>query len=264
MSAGHARRAWVEHLMGTAASIHVVGAACDSAEAPAAGAACFAELREVERVFSPFRDDSDVSRIRRGELAIDAAGPWVGEVARACEEAALATRGMFSAHWRGWFDPTGYVKGWAVERASAHHLAPLLEVPGIVAVGIGVGGDMRLRTAPGSEWTWHVGIADPDHPGEVLATVDVRDGAVATSGTAERGAHIVDPRIGVPASGVRSATVIAPDLTAADVWATAAVVAGRDLSWISGAPVTSGLLVTGDGAVRRWISGVEIAVAAAA
>ena len=91
-----------------------------------------------------------------------------------------------------------------------------------------------------------------------------RAGAAATSGTAERGAHIVDPRIGVPASGVRSATVIAPDLTAADVWATAAVVAGRDLSWISGAPVTSGLLVTGDGAVRRWISGVEIAVAAAA
>jgi len=91
----------------------------------------------------------------------------------------------------------------------------------------------------------------------------VRDGAVATSGMAERGTHIVDPRTGGGAAGVASATVVASSLAHADVWATAAVVAGfHDLGWISRAGPTAGILVADDRRVRRWLDGVEVATVA--
>ncbi|UUT34846.1 FAD:protein FMN transferase [Microbacterium elymi] len=245
--------------MGTAVSIHVIGESDDETAAAVAG--CVAELRDIESVFSPFRRDSDISRIRRGELRLENADPRVAHVEARCVAAAAHTGGLFDAWWRGWFDPTGFVKGWAVDVGAARHLAPLTAHPQLDAVGIGAGGDLRLFTAPSADWIWRIGIADPDHPGGVLATVEVRDGAVATSGTAERGAHIIDPRSGEPATAVRSATVLADDLTTADVWATAAVVAG-DLRWITQAPTTAGMLVAGDGSTRRWVGGVEVAVVA--
>ncbi len=254
------RHVEVAEIMGTAVSVHVVGGARDPAH-DAAIAACFDELRRVDRVFSTYRQDSDIRRIARGELSMADADPWVGEVAQACARAEADTAGLFTARWAGGFDPTGYVKGWAVERVARSHLAPLLDERGVIAVGINAGGDMQLRTATGADWRWNVAIADPRDRSRVLATVPVRDGAVATSGAAERGAHIVDPRSGSAAADVVSATVVAASLAHADVWATAAVVAGfDDLSWISKAGDTTGLVVGARGAVRRWIDGVEVGV----
>ncbi|MFD4959095.1 FAD:protein FMN transferase [Microbacterium sp. NPDC058389] len=258
------RHVEVAQIMGTAVSVHAVGDP-DRAVFERATAACFDELREADRVFSPYRDDSDILRIARGELAMRDASPWVAEVAEACAQAESDTGGLFTAWWSGVFDPTGYVKGWAVERAARRHLAPLADSPGVIAAGINAGGDLQLFTAPGADWTWNVAVVDPADRSRVLATVPVRDGAVATSGTAERGTHLVDPRSGHPAvGGVASATVVAAGLAHADVWATAAVVAGfDDLGWIPRAGPTAGILVAGDGRVRRWLDGVEIEAVAA-
>lgn len=257
-----ARRAWVETIMGTAVSVHAHGSPT-FVEAPQTAASVsrsFDELREADRIFSTYREDSEISRLRRGEITLDGAHPLVAEVAAACRDAEQRSGGRFSATWRGWFDPTGYVKGWAVERAARIHLLPLLAANGATAIGINAGGDMQLGTAAGSDWVWRIGIADPHRAGEVLAIMDVVDGAVATSGTAERGAHIVDPRSGEPATGVRSATVVADSLAEADVWATVAVVGGDDLSWVSAARSRSGMTVTDDGRVRRWLGTTEVAV----
>lgn len=245
--------------MGTAVSIHIVGRGCDSDSVALAAEECFAELRDIERVFSTYSDDSDVSRLRRSELTLADADPRMAAVAARCAEAASATDGMFSAWWRGWFDPTGLVKGWGVDHAARTHLAPLLERADVAAAGINAGGDLRLLTAAESDWTWHVGVADPDRPGAVVATLEVRNGGVATSGLAERGTHIIDPRTGVPVDTVRSATVVADDLTTADIWATAAVVAGSDdLGWLRRAPATTGIILAADGRVRRWVDRLEI------
>ena len=257
------RRVWTVPSMGTVFSVHLIGHV-DAVTADAAVAGFAAEIADIERVFSPFRAESDVARIRRGALSLAQADPRVREVAAACEAARGVTEGRFNGAWRGGFDPTGYVKGWAVDRAGARHLEPLLRAAGAVAVGVGAGGDVRVWTSPESTWSWRIGIADPHHQGAVLATMDVRDGAVATSGSAERGAHIVDPRTGRPAIGVRSATVVAADLTTADVWATAGVVAGMaDVSWIGVPHITAGMLVAEDAAVRRWAHGVEVSMIAA-
>ena len=252
------RRVRTAHLMGTVVSVHVVGD-LPEVRVDAAIDAFVTGLEEIERVFSTFIDDSDISRLRRGEAGLDEIDPRVRDVLAACREVEKATGGRFSAQWRGAPDPTGYVKGWAVDTAGEEFLAPLLRERGGVAVGVNAGGDLRLWTAADQTWAWRVGIADPTASGSVLATLDVRNGAVATSGTAERGAHIIDPRTGLPATSVRSATVVADTLTTADVWATAGVVAGfDDLTWIADAPARSGIVVAADGRIRRWVGGVEV------
>lgn len=255
-------RVWVETIMGTVVSVHAYGTSAfvQDAETAASVSRAFDELREADRIFSTYREDSDISRLRRGELTLDDAHSLVAEVAAACRDAEHRSGGRFSATWRGWFDPTGYVKGWAVERAARMHLLPLLAATGATAIGINAGGDMQLGTAAGSDWVWRIGIADPHRAGEVLAILDVVDGAVATSGTAERGAHILDPRSGEPATGVRSATVVADSLAEADLWATVAVVAGDDLSWVPAANSRSGLTVSDTGGIRRWLGTTEVSV----
>ena len=255
-----AGRTWTRAVMGSVASLRLV-TADPSPTAARRVAACFAELARVEEIFSPFLPTSDISRIRRGEIQIADAHRLVAEVACECRDAEVATDGRFSAWRDGRFDPTGYVKGWAVERAAARHLTPLLEEDGCHAVGLSVGGDMQLLTAEGSDWTWRVGIPDPASPTEMLATLEVTRGAVATSGSAERGRHIVDPRSGEGVTGVASATVMSQGLAHADVWATAAIVAGfDDLSWLARARTTTGLLVSDDGRTRRWLGSTEVSL----
>ena len=247
--------------MGTVASLHLIGQPDDKADFDDAARRCWADLDDDERVFSPFRADSDVRRVAAGELALADADPRMREMAALCESAKQRTHGLFDPWWQGWFNPTGYVKGWAVERAANKHLLPLLGHAGVAAVGLGAGGDMWLRTAPGAAWTWGVGIADPLHEGRLIADLKISNGAVATSGTAERGLHILDPQTGQPASTVASATVVAESLETADLWATTAVVAGfADLTWIVRAGTRAGLLVAPDGSTRRWEGPVEILV----
>lgn len=267
------RFAQVQEIMGIPISIHVMMHASElDTVARSAIDACFAELRDIDGVFSPYRDDSDICRIARGELSLRDADPRVAEVALQCKVAALETSGKFSAMWQGWFDPTGYVKGWSVENAARRHLAPLVSGGGSTldaaaradAVGINAGGDMQLFTAADSDWRWNVGIADPGNPGDVIATLPISNGAVATSGPAERGLHIIDPRTGHRARGVTSATVVADSLTHADLWATAAMVAGfEDRSWVAQAGTRTGIVIADDGRVARWLGGTTVDVVAA-
>jgi len=257
------RIARVEEIMGMPISIHVMNRNGRlGADSERAIEECFAELRDIDRVFSTYRDDSDIRRMARGELDLAAADPRVREVEAACRAAEVETDGLFSATWQGWFDPTGYVKGWAVENAARRHLAPLVAHED--AVGINAGGDMQLFTASDADWRWNVGIADPHRAGQVIATLEVLNGAVATSGSAERGSHIIDPRTGEPARGVISTTVVADGLARADLWATAGVVAGfHDRSWIARAGTRTGIMIADDGRVSRWLEGMTVDVVAA-
>jgi thiamine biosynthesis lipoprotein len=203
-------------------------------------------LHHVDALFSTYRSDSDVSRIRRGELRVPDAHPLVAEVLDLCARAQDATDGWFTAQRDGGVDPTGLVKGWAIERAT-----DLLRDLGVTHCAVNGGGDMQLvgEAAPGRAWS--VGIADPFDRRRVLTTVHGRDIAVATSGAAERGLHIVDPFTGRPADAVLAATVIGPSLTHADVLATAAVAMGEwATAWLDRLDDYDALLVMPDGDVR--------------
>ncbi|HEY9339067.1 MAG TPA: FAD:protein FMN transferase [Kribbella sp.] len=235
------RRSWVEQIMGLPISVLARGGAAGSERAEAAVREVFAELVEVDRVFSPYREDSAVSLLARGEVSWDSVDAVVREVAERCAAAREATGGLFDAQVPGGaWDPSGLVKGWAVERAGER-----LREAGDVDWCLNAGGDVLVVCPSGEPFT--VGIQDPRDPGQVIAGVPRTGGAVATSGTAARGAHLYDPRTGRPA-GARwlSVSVTGPSLECADVLATAAFVAGDDWPTVL-APGYEGLGVLADG-----------------
>ncbi len=218
-----ARRAWVEQVMGTAVSVHVRAVEPTRPDIVAAVGRVYAHLRRVDAVLSTWRADSDLLRLQHGETAEVHA--WVADVAELSLEAEDRTDGLFRA-WRARrggrtvFDPTGLVKGWAVAGAGAH-----LDIVPELAWSIGAGGDVAVGAGPGPSSaapSWRIGLADPSDRSRVADVVTVRRGAVATSGGAERGGHVLDPRTGRPVERTGSVTVVGPDLTWADVWSTAA------------------------------------------
>jgi thiamine biosynthesis lipoprotein len=86
-----------------------------------------------------------------------------------------------------------------------------------------------------------------------VAVVPVRNGAVATSGLAHRGAHITDARTGATSHEVASVTVVAPSLAWADIDATAAFARGGDaLAWLRTRPGRAGLVVWADGTTEAF------------
>lgn len=180
-------------------------------------------LRRVDTTFSTYRDDSDISRLDRGELTLAECRPEVDEVLTRCLAVERATGGFFSARAAGRLDPSGLVKGWAVARA-----AELLAAAGAENFCINAGGDVVARGRPAPDRQWRVGIRHPTDPNRLAAVVAVADLAVATSGDYERGAHIVDPHTGEPPTGLLSVTMVGPDLATADAYATAAFAMGAD------------------------------------
>ena len=249
------RRAFVVQVMGLPVSVHVRGPTAQGPEVEAAVEALFDALRADDALFSTWKADSEVSRIRRGERLLADADPRVRHVAALCEEAARRTGGSFDAWLPGAdgvrvFDPTGLVKGWAVEQAAGDLVRRLGELGGHDVL-VSAGGDVLVHCERTDTPDWRVAIEDPRDRSRTLLTVPLRRGAVATSGTAARGEHILDPATGAAPSGLLSATVIGPELTWADVYATAAFVRGADaLSWLSGLPGHAGVVVSTDGTVR--------------
>lgn len=215
------RRSWVEQIMGLPISVLARGEHAGSPEVAAAVRQLFAQLREIDVRFSLYQPGSELSRLNRGELQLEDCHPDVTVVARRCAEATALTGGLFDPTTpAGIWDPSGLVKGWGAERASR-------SLPPIVDWCVNAGGDVVVRSAGGVPFT--VGIADPDDPMAVVTSVRLTSGAVATSGTAARGAHLYDPRRNDQAvSPWLSVSISGPSLETCDVLATAAFVAGAD------------------------------------
>jgi thiamine biosynthesis lipoprotein len=182
---------------------------------------------EIDNAFSTYKPDSFVSRLRRGEIEIGQCPQDVQQVWDACHNARYISEGAFDP-WKvaGGFDPSGYVKGWAADLA-----AQILLQAGCEHIQVNAAGDLTLRGGKlldsGVVEPWKVGVVNPDNTLEVFRIFEIYDGAIATSGAYERGAHIVDPFTGVIAIGAASATVIGPDGGLTDAMATALMVTGE-------------------------------------
>lgn len=186
-------------------------------------------LAEIDRCFSTYRSDSVISRLNRGELALPDAPEEVRQLLVECESWRQRTDGWFDVRCAGEIDPSGYVKGWAIRQAG-----DLLSAAGSKQHCVNGGGDIQARGTPESP-PWTFGVIDPADRDQVLATVTGTSVALATSGTAERGAHLLDPFTHRPVlSSLASLTVVGGDIIECDVLATAGFAMGDGaLDWFS-------------------------------
>jgi thiamine biosynthesis lipoprotein len=234
--------------MGMPISLALRGLHDDDDEAESAWQESLAILREIDRVFSTYRHDSVISRLQCREIDLADCPAEVLEVLELGERARQESDGAFDVRRPGpdgrtHLDPSGVVKGWAVDRASR-----ALDTLSGTDYCLSAGGDMLCRTKRSGAPAWRIGIEDPHDPQRVVAVVPVRNGAVATSGRVHRGDHIVDARTGATPTGIASITVVGPDLVWADIDATAAFAMDTDaLAWLRGREGRSGLVVWADG-----------------
>ena len=182
--------------------------------------------KQVDADFSTYIDTSWVTRLRTNQVEISSCPPSVQEVWQLCLQAKHLTDGAFDP-WavEGGFDPSGLVKGWAADKC-----ADILVLLGIEHVQVNAAGDLALRGGfcDGVVKPWRIGVVNPDNRAEVVETFEINDGAIATSGIYERGAHISEPHTGMIAIGAKSATVVGPLGWLCDALATALMVAGED------------------------------------
>jgi FAD:protein FMN transferase len=234
----------IDRVMGTVVTIDVRDPDAD----PAAIDAAMALLHEVDLRFSPYRPESEVGRLIRGELDEAACAEDLRHLLALGEDLRRTSDGCFDL--RGHRpddrpDPTGLVKGWAAEEA-----ARILDGAGIRAFVVAAGGDVVTRGEPEPGVPWRVGIRHPQQADRVALVLGLRGLSVATSGAYERGDHIVDPRTRLPAASLVSMSVVGPSLTFADAYATAGFAMGeRGVAWAASRTGCEAVGITADGRV---------------
>ncbi|MBU6447476.1 FAD:protein FMN transferase [Patescibacteria group bacterium] len=193
----------------------------------------FDYFRLVDERFSTYKHDSEISRFNRGEISHGDLSDDMREVFALAEEEKGKTRGYFDIKKPdGSIDPSGIVKGWAIKKA-----AEILRGSGCKYFYIDAGGDIQASAPEGSA-PWKVGIRSPFKREEIVKSINITDGGVATSGTYIRGQHIYDPHNpGQEIRDVVSITVVADDIYKADIAATAAFAMGmRGIEFVSNMP----------------------------
>jgi FAD:protein FMN transferase len=230
----------LEHVMGMPIGVDV----CDPDIEASTVDRVYQWLRFVDATFSTYKEDSEISRLNRGELALEQTHPAVHSVLRRCERLRAQTDGYFDIRAplqsgvqaavdgdpRRPIDPSGLVKGWSVAGA-----ARILDKAGARNYCVNAGGDARLRGCSWNGEFWRVGIQHPRIRDRLAAVLVASEVGIATSGAYERGEHIIDPHTGRPSEGVLSVTIVGPDVTTADAYATAAYAMGpKGAQWCAG------------------------------
>ncbi len=177
----------------------------------------------VDATFSTYKPESEISRINRGEIALAEASDDMRAIFGLAEQTRQATGGYFNISRNGSYDPSGIVKGWAIDQA-----AERLRERGCANFYVDAGGDIQLAGNNSAGKLWQIGIRNPFNMDEIVKVLALTDCGVATSGTSIRRQHIYNPfQPGQPLTEIVSLTVIGPDIYEADRFATAAFAMGR-------------------------------------
>jgi FAD:protein FMN transferase len=236
----------VEPIMGTVVDIDANSLSLGADQIDKAVSCVIARLHEIETVFSTYNPESEISRLGRGEVAISETSEEVRHILDLSDKVYAASNGAFDIHAAAAcgpavehqrsslssarpLDPSGVVKGWAIEQAVA-----VLREQDINNFCINLGGDIYAAGRRSDEEPWRIGLQHPIDKTKVMAVLELCDSAVATSGTYERGAHIVGLDGSEP-HGLVSITLIGADIALADAYATAAFAIGTDgIEWARG------------------------------
>ncbi|MBN1354499.1 MAG: FAD:protein FMN transferase [Candidatus Omnitrophica bacterium] len=208
----------------------------DNKAASGAFAKVTERMRELEKKFDYYADDSELTKINKLNVGEKfRVSPDMLRVLKASLEMYQKTGGAFDVALgkRGWvldeddkavilsndnvkIDLGGIAKGFIVDEA-----VKILKKQGVRTALINAGGDMYCM-GMGQTEGWKIGIRDPRTRGDVIGSFSVSDKGVATSGDYERPSHIIDPKNSAPMrSALKSSTVVAVDCMTADALATA-------------------------------------------
>ncbi len=178
----------------------------------------------IDEKFSTYKENSEISRINHHELGLEEASEDMKNVFDLAEQTRLATNGFFNIRRKGFYDPSGLVKGWAI-----YNVAEILCQKMVENFYVDAGGDVQAVGKNSEGQNWRIGIRNPFDVGQIVKVLSVSDCGVATSGTYIRGQHIYNPKNENQAlTDIMSLTVIGPDIFEADRFATAAFAMGID------------------------------------
>ncbi len=184
----------------------------------------FSYFEYVDRKFSTYKDDSEISCINRHEMTVEQSSEDMRAIFTLAEQTRQETNGYFDILHDGIYDPSGIVKGWAI-----YHAAEILRQKGFQDFYVEAGGDIEAVGRNGDRQNWRVGIRNPFKTDEIVKVISVSNGGVATSGTYIRGQHIYNPKKGGRLmTDIVSLTVVGPNVYDADRFATAAFAMGRE------------------------------------
>ncbi|MBI5044779.1 MAG: FAD:protein FMN transferase [Candidatus Levybacteria bacterium] len=221
-------------IMGMPIAICVVDKAVDKKDIES----IFTFFKSVDKQFSPYRKTSEVSKINRNEILLSAVSDVMKEILELSIQTKKDTHGYFDVDAKGYFDPSGMVKGWAIEKA-----VKMLKKIGYKNFFIDAGGDMFVSGSKKGS-LWNVGIRNPFNRDQIVKILELENCAIATSGTTIRGQHIVDPYHDKTLTEIVSMSVVGPSVIDADRFATAAFAMGRDgISFIESQEGVEGYMI---------------------
>lgn len=199
--------------------------------------AIFDYFKYVDEAFSTYKKTSEISQINAGQIMPQNYSTDMQKVLAACEITKQETRGYFDIIHNEKLDPSGYVKGWAIQRATTK----LLE-QGLENFYLEISGDIQLMGCSSVGEPWVIGIRNPFNPSEIIKRVSLSGKGIATSGTSMQGQHIYNPLIpNTPITQVVSLTVISKDIVDSDRFATAAFAMGtQGIAFIAQIPSFEG------------------------
>lgn len=234
--------------MGMPITVEVI----DSSVSREALATVFSFFQYVDDTFSTYKKTSEISRINNGEVPKNLYSGNMKEVFALAEKTQKETGGYFNMNMGDEIDPSGVVKGWAIQKA-----ATILKEWGYYHFYIDAGGDIQVSGMNRSGVRWIVGIRNPFNRNEVVKRVSLTDEGIATSGTYIRGNHIYNPHTKENEFDIVSMTVIGPNVFEADRFATAAFAMGkRGITFIENQKSLEGYMIDKNG-IATYTSGFE-------
>ncbi len=223
-------------LMGMPITVEVVDAKVTESDL----ASVFDYFSYVDRVFSTYKKDSEISRFNAGVLTKKQLSADVRQILQLAEDTKRESNGYFNIQHNGKIDPSGIVKGWAIYNAYT-----LLKGHGFQNFYVDAGGDIQVSGKNEKSERWKVGIRNPFNRDEIVKVVWLENKGIATSGLYVRGNHIYNPhKPDIPITGIASMTVIGPTVYDADRFATAAFAMGeKGIHFIEKLPGFDGYMI---------------------
>ena len=143
----------------------------------------------------------------------------------------------------------GVAKGYAVDKA-----IEALKRCNIRHAMVNAGGDIRVIGGKTETMPWRIAIRDPRNKTRIVTDIELREQAIATSGTYQRFfSDIINPRVGRPAQGLLSSTIITEKAIDADILSTCVFILGaeRSIELLEKLDGVKALLITRDGDILK-------------